>query len=298
VTAVVPTHGRPELARQAVESILSQDYPGALDVIVVHDAEAVDDRWENDYEGRVRGIVNDRTRGLCGARNTGILAATGELIAFCDDDDVWLDGKLSGQVRRLLESPAAVLAATAMLVDFDGTLSARIAGTREVTYADLLRSRMAMLHSSSFLVRRSWLVDKGELLDENLPGSMGEDWDLLLRAARTAPIAQLDVPLVRIRWGSTSFFSRDWTTRLAANAWFLERYPEIEQQPVGVARLAGQNAFFAAAAGDRKAALSWMWRAARRRPTEARVWLAAIVLVNRRFGEVIMGALHRHGRGI
>ena len=38
VTAVVPTHRRPELMRQAVQSIIDQDYPGLIEIIVVFDA--------------------------------------------------------------------------------------------------------------------------------------------------------------------------------------------------------------------------------------------------------------------
>ena len=50
---------------------------------------------------RVRVITNTRTPGLAGARNTGILDATGDLVAFCDDDDEWLPGKLAAQVEAL-----------------------------------------------------------------------------------------------------------------------------------------------------------------------------------------------------
>ena len=38
ITAVVPTHNRPEMMRRAVESILAQEYDGPIEVIVVFDA--------------------------------------------------------------------------------------------------------------------------------------------------------------------------------------------------------------------------------------------------------------------
>ena len=298
VTAVVPSHGRPELLRTALRSILDQDYPGRLDVVVVHDREAVDDRLAEEFAGRVRAIANTRTPGLSGARNTGILAADSELVAFCDDDDQWLPGKLRRQVERLSADPGAVMASTSMVVNFAGTPSVRVAGTDRITHEQLLVSRMAMLHSSSFLLRRDALLGELGLLDEQIPGSMGEDWDLLLRAARLHPIAHQDEPLVEVLWGSTSFFSRDWRTRMAANEWFLQQYPRIREQARGVARLTGQNAFFAAAGGDRRRSVGYLARTLRRNPVEPRAWLALPVLVAPGMGETIMAMLHRRGRGI
>jgi hypothetical protein len=157
---------------------------------------------------------------------------------------------------------------------------------------------MAMLHSSSFLLRKDALLGPVGLLDENVPGSMGEDWDLLLRAARVHPVLAVDEPLVDILWGSTSFFSRDWRTRVAANEWFLERYPEIADHADGVARLTGQNAFFSAASGQRRQALGFVRRTLARNPKELRAWLAVPVIVVPRLATPIMDSLHRQGRGI
>lgn len=296
VTVVVPTHNRPALVRLALGSIQRQDYSGEIDIIVVHDREEIDICLREEFGQQLRSIANDRSPGLCGARNAGILAAGGELVAFCDDDDSWEPNKLRLQVERLLASPDAVMASTAMSVDFDGHRSDRLAGKSAIFYEDLLVSRMSMLHSSSFLLRRDWITR--ELLNEELPGSMGEDWDLLLRAAQQAPIAHLDQPLVNILWGSTSFFSRDWSTKLTANSWFLDTYADIRNSAVGAARLAGQNAFFAAASGDRRGALGWVGRTFRTRLSEPRAWLALPVIVIPRLSGTILGRLHRHGRGI
>ncbi|HEV2893829.1 MAG TPA: glycosyltransferase family A protein, partial [Actinomycetota bacterium] len=91
VSVVVPTRDRPELLRRAVTAILEQTYQGPIECVVVFDQSDPDLPWGALPAGRRLVLVrNQRTPGLAGARNSGILAATGELVAFCDDDDEWL----------------------------------------------------------------------------------------------------------------------------------------------------------------------------------------------------------------
>ena len=65
---------------------------------------------------------------------------------------------------------------------------------------------MTALHPSTFVIRRSALDDIG-LVDEEIPGSYGEDYDLLLRAARRAPVLAVQQPLVDVLWHEQSFFA-------------------------------------------------------------------------------------------
>src|SRR6266581_3685634 len=99
----------------------------------------------------------------------------------------------------------------------------------------LIRSRMAMLHASTFLVRRAALLDPQRLglVAEDAPGSQNEDWDLLLRAARRGPIRHLDRPLVRVRWGTTSHYAYEYATKISSLRWMMNRHPEIAGCPPG-----------------------------------------------------------------
>ena len=76
------------------------DVPGEIDVVVVFDRVKPDMSLVQSGPRPVRVLANTRTPGLAGARNTGIVAATGELIAFCDDDDYWLPTKIASQVEQ------------------------------------------------------------------------------------------------------------------------------------------------------------------------------------------------------
>jgi glycosyltransferase involved in cell wall biosynthesis len=301
VGVVVPTHNRPVLLRRTLESVLTQDYGGLVQVVVVFDRATPDHSLAGSEGGRTVEVVeNDRTPGLAGSRNTGILRLQTELVAFCDDDDTWCPGKLARQVAVLRADPATQFVTTAMQVDHVGTGSAvRLAGKSTVTFDDLTRSRMSMLHSSSFVFRRAAVLppDGFGLVDETMPRSMGEDWDLLLRAARRAPIRHIDEPLIRVLWGASSYFSDVWSDKIAANHWLVERYPELHDDPRTSAMMSGKLAFGHAALGHRRESLHYIAKTLRTRWREPRAALALLVLagVPSRF---VLTQLNKRGHSI
>jgi glycosyltransferase involved in cell wall biosynthesis len=298
VGVVVATHNRPELMRRALESIFAQEYAGRIDVALVFDRSEPDHSLErDDARHRVRVMTNARTPGLAGARNTGILSLDTEVVAFCDDDDMWLPVKLEKQLARLHEHPTAEFVTTAMLVDYAGRQSVRVAGKAEVTITDLARSRMAMLHSSSFLFRRAAMLDGFGLVNEELPRSMSEDWDLLLRAARSQPIQHVDEPLVQIQWGQSSYFNDAWRDKNEAHSWLLANFPEIQRDRVGAALQYGKLAFGHAVLGERREACRYAWRASRTNWREPR-GLLALGVAGGVSGAWIQRVLNERGHGI
>lgn len=299
MTVVLPTRDRPELVREAVHAIQAQDYEGVITTLVVHDGVEPDVTLERSSATRpVRVLENTRTPGLAGSRNTGILSGDDPLIAFCDDDDAWLPDKLRAQVLILAARQDAEVCSTGILVDFEGRLTPRVAGASTVTHEQLLRSRMSMLHSSTLLFRRDALIDAIGMVDEDIPGSHNEDWDLLLRAARRRPVSVVDRPLVRVRWGRTSFYARRWDTKVESLEWMLEHHPELAAHRVGAARVHGQIAFAHACAGRSRSALGWAARALRRDPLQWRAVAAALATTPVVNGERLLELLHRFGRGV
>lgn len=299
VSVVIPTRDRPELLRTAISSVLAQDYPGDVRVIVVFDGRPPDRTLVSDDPHRqVSVISNSRSPGLAGARNTGILHADGQLVAFCDDDDTWLPGKLSVQAEALDAHPAAELVCCGITVCYDGRSVDRTVALRQVELRHLLRSRLTELHPSTFLMRREAILDGFGLVEEDIPGSYAEDYELLLRAAQHAPIANVPQPHVRVLWHSRSYFSRNWATTAAALTWLLGRYPEFRAERRGHARVTGQIAFAEAASGNRTRALRWAARTARSHPAEMRAYLAVAVATGLVRPQAVLQALHTRGRGL
>ena len=277
---------------------ISEEYPGRVECIVVFDQSDIrlpDVEIPDGFE--LRAITNERTPGLAGARNSGALGATGEFLAFCDDDDEWLPTKLRRQVERLLRDQDAVAMSSGIFVESQGRTIERVPPADRIRFEDLLASRRMELHSSNILVRLSDFTGRVGLIDEELPGSQNEDYDWLLRAARLGSIGVVRDPLVRIHWQS-SFFSERWATLVAAHLYLLERHPEFQGSPRGLARMYGQIAFYEAASGDRRSGRTWAYRSIRANWRERRAYLALAVCYRILSAKRVIRWANRAGKGI
>jgi glycosyltransferase involved in cell wall biosynthesis len=299
VSVVVPTRDRPEPLRRAVAAILGQTYEGPVECLVVFDQSDPDLPWPDLPPGRTLILRrNDRTPGLAGARNSGILAATGELVAFCDDDDEWLPEKLTRQVARLLAIPGAAVSTTGILVRYQDRTTTRLAPTILVTHRQLLRSRLVELHPSTVLARRDRLLSQIGLVDEQLPGSYAEDYEWLLRASRHGPVLAVPEPLAVIHWHQSSFFADRWRTIISALTYLVDKHRDLQQEPSGLARIYGQIAFAHAALGERKSARSWARRTLSLNRRERRAYVALAISLGLVSAKTVVRMAHVAGKGI
>ncbi len=299
VSVVVATRDRPVLLRRALDAVLRQEYPGDVEVLVVHDRCEPDASLErDDPHRRVRVLANTRTPGLPGARNSGVLAAVGDLVAFCDDDDVWLPEKLDLQVQRLEGAGGAVVATTGIVIEYDGRTVERVADRAELVPADFARRRVLEAHPSTYLVRRDALLGPIGLVDEQIPGGYGEDYDWIIRASQVGRVVTVDRPLVRIMWGRQSFFSQRWRMIADATDYLLAKHPLFEQSPHGLAEHHARKAFALAALGERGPARRSAVRALRLNPGERRAYLALAVAAGALRADTVMRWANAAGRGI
>ncbi len=298
VSVVIATRDRPEMLRQAISAINASDYEGPIETVVVFDQCDPDLSIVSDDPLRqVRAIANARSQGLAGGRNTGAFAATGRWLAFCDDDDEWLPAKLRKQVDLLRDAPTATLATTGIFIRYDGEDFDRIPEQSRLTFDGFLDDRMTEVHPSSFVMDREWFINDIGLVDEELPGSYAEDYDVLLRAARIGQVLSVPEPLVTINWHPSTYFRERWTMIDDALGVLVDKHPEFAGAPVGLARVRGQQAFAAAAGGDRRRALKLIVETVKLRPLEKRT-LAALAVVMGVPAGALLRLAHRMGRGI
>ncbi|HEY8600248.1 MAG TPA: glycosyltransferase family A protein [Thermomicrobiales bacterium] len=103
VSVIVPVYNGARFLAAALDSVLAQIYTH-YELIVVDDG-------STDESAAIAGrypaarVISQTNRGTAGARNVGLTIARGELIAFLDQDDLWLPEKLRTQVDRHLAEP-------------------------------------------------------------------------------------------------------------------------------------------------------------------------------------------------
>ncbi|WP_253864323.1 glycosyltransferase family 2 protein [Prauserella halophila] len=300
VSVVIPTRDRPELVTRAARAVLAQEYAGDIECIVVFDQTEPHPLPLDNGSHPGRRIVlrrNERTSGLAGARNTGILTATGEIVGHCDDDDEWLPGKLARQLERWHAEPAAPAVATGLVIRNDTGEHRRLAPER-ATFADFLASRIMEIHSSSLLVHRADLLGRIGLVDEGLPASYGEDHEWLLRATRHGDVVSVPEPCVRINWNRPSFYMGKWQAMVDGLTYMLDRVPEFADNPRGLARMEGQIAFACAAMGRRRAAVRWALRTLRHDPRQVRGLGALAVAARVVKADRLVRLVQSRGRGL
>ena len=88
VSVIIPTFNRGWILKEAIDSVLAQKY-NDYELIVVDDGSSDDtsDLLAN-YTEQIT-CIYQKNRGVSAARNAGIRAARGALIAFLDSDDSW-----------------------------------------------------------------------------------------------------------------------------------------------------------------------------------------------------------------
>ena len=205
VSVILPTYNRGWIVTQAIESVLDQAY-GNLELIVVDDGSTDDTpRLLSAYGDRIRAI-RQANRGVSAARNAGIRAAAGDLIALLDSDDTWLPEKTTAQVDFFKAHPESLVCQTEEIWIRNGV---RVnPGRRHRKTAGMIFERslaLCLVSPSAVMMRKSLLDDVG-LFDERLPAC--EDYDLWLRIAWQHPIGLIDRPLIVKRGGHADQLSR------------------------------------------------------------------------------------------
>jgi len=236
VSVIIPTYNRADLLAQAINSVLAQAYP-QVEIIVADDGSTDDTAAVvAAYGDRVRYLALPHSGLPAATRNAGIRAATGDLLAFLDSDDLFLPHKLAVQAAALAQNPTAGLAYSNG-VYFRTTPAAPVGRVLDGlpvpsgwVFGQLLVGNF--LAPPVVLIRRSALDAVG-LFDESPDFFAVEDFDLWMRLAAYTPFvyAPGDVAAIRRHAGG---ISRN-TTRLrrsvlAVLATCDRRFPALMQQ--------------------------------------------------------------------
>lgn len=284
VSVVIPTYNRSRLLGRAVQSVLSQTFED-WELLVADDASPDDtaDQMATFEDRRLRYLRRETNGGNAAARNLGIRSATGEVIAFLDDDDEYHPQFLERMVELLAQSGPEVgfgWCGAELVDDTDPRATPRRArtwsprfGSRHEAYLGFLRSRK--IGTGCGLVVKRKAFERSGLLDESLRAAV--DTELLVRLARDFDFAVLAEPLVVIHHHDGARVRHDAIARVQTYRRLVEQHrPALEQHRGTRASLEYKLGWLCFHAGQRGEGRRHMWAATRLAPRNLKrlaVWL-------------------------
>ena len=196
ISVIIPTCNRASFLEKAVRSVLAQQLP-CFELIVVDDG-SIDDTAVRVAQLATEAIVpirllHQENRGASAARNLGIRAAQGSLLAFLDSDDWWLPQKLAVQAATMAAHPGFPISHTREIW-YRGGQRLNQKKKHEPPHGNIFTASLGMcvIGMSTVMVRRE-VFDRYGLFDETLPCC--EDYDLWLRIGCKEPFLLVPDPL-------------------------------------------------------------------------------------------------------
>lgn len=248
VSVIIPSKNRIEYTSQALDSIYNQKIPRnyKLEVIVVDDLSSptlksvLGKKYKN-----VRFVRNEKTiHGPGSSRNLGLKYATGDYVAFLDNDDQWKGGFLMTSLNVLSNSVSpAVLSMTEEYFDGEFSLNYKIkikllnivrfvvlASCYFVNNKKLPKSAFYIAQISHMIFRRSAI--KG--LGFNELSVAAEDWEFVANSTLNSEILIIPKKLVKFRYEPKSNTQSEVVKKSKWNAYknLLNRLPESHKNGV------------------------------------------------------------------
>lgn len=197
VSVIIPTYNRSDLLSVAVKSVLNQTYK-CFEVIVIDD-ESTDDTKEvmeklidDNKEFKIKYIINQKG-GANKCRNRGIEEASGEYLAFLDDDDEWRSNKLEKQIEKFKENNEYILIYTGNETRYiDNNLKYYFRPNEILDSQNKILFGNFIGSTSSVMIKKEKLGE--ERFDEKL--KMMQDYDLWIRLCQKGKIGCLEEDLL------------------------------------------------------------------------------------------------------
>jgi glycosyltransferase involved in cell wall biosynthesis len=196
ISVIIPTWNRSWCIKRAVDSVLRQK--GADFELIVVDDGSTDETPQIleplAEEGLLKLLSNSSRLGVSKARNQGIEASAGDLIAFLDSDDQWLEQKLLIQKGFMDQWPDIMISqCQERWVRKGKRVNPGLKHQKKAGYIFEESLKLCLISPSAVILRRKLLEEVG-LFDESLPAA--EDYDLWLRITARHQVGLLDRELI------------------------------------------------------------------------------------------------------
>ncbi|TFG86662.1 MAG: glycosyltransferase family 2 protein, partial [Hyphomicrobiales bacterium] len=247
---------RPREVLRAVRSVLAQDFAD-LEILVVDDnppdseARRLTAEALAGLDSRIVHVKSAGSLGGAGARNAGIAAARGAFVAFLDDDDEWLPGKLSRQLALFDSLSDEVCSVDTGFFEIDerrGTRREVRPALRGDIFEDLLVKHKGRAPKLSSMLCRTAALRAVGMFDPSLPAR--QDLDLYLRLARHYRFDFVPEPLVNKYIHGSGRISAVSANKIRGFALLYEKYrADLAVRPALHRRYLRRHAFWLAKGG-------------------------------------------------
>ncbi|MBL8740204.1 MAG: glycosyltransferase, partial [Myxococcales bacterium] len=213
VSVVMTVYNSVKYLPEAIDSVLTQDEQ-SLELVIVDDGSTEDVAAAlRPYAGKHR-YIRKENGGLGAARNTGLEAAEGEYVAFCDSDDVHLRHRLSAHAACLDRFPHAAQVFSDLRT-WDGSTV-----TIESTLRDPSRSLGPVRGTFDEAVARCFgPPESARSLGIPLPAELAD------RQVFHGRVPQL-IAVNHIAWGGASMYRREALVAVGGHDAALRRWPD------------------------------------------------------------------------
>lgn len=224
ISVVIPTYNRAHLIIESLQSVLDQTLQ-PYEIIVVDDfsTDNTEEIVKSLNSPLIKFVKNSRKKGANGARNTGILMAQGEYIAFHDSDDIWFPKKLELQYHFLKKNLDTDLCFCLMkkmdsklkIIEITPKFIKKVKDIRvSLQEGNLISTQMIFMKT---------IVARKILFDEGL--KRFQDWDFVLKIAKVSKIDYISEVLVVQRFSVDSISNNE--KILEAYRILFKNHPEI-----------------------------------------------------------------------
>ena len=195
VSVIIPTHNRKELLIRAIKSVLDQSYQD-FEIIVVDDLGVSEDCV--DFDPRIKYFRVKSDGYIAYSRNIGIYKSEGKYIAFLDDDDIWLPGKLEKQIKKI-QIPGTVMCLSGMntITEVNGIPTPDRIHSKTELHGNLLNMFIMNAHfGTPTVIARHSVFNKVGTFFVDPQMKVGEDVDMFLRIASSGNVYYDPAPSV------------------------------------------------------------------------------------------------------
>lgn len=203
VSIVVPTYERPDLLQKTLQSLVDQTYR-PIEILVIDDGSTTDlNKQYCEAFKEVKYSKIENSGGPARPRNVGIKKASGEYIAFVDDDDLWTVDKLKRQVQVFEDrQDVGLIHSYCEVVTASGDLTKETIGrprdpeTKSGDVSDGMMGNWTIMTST--VIMRAVVTEKVGFFNERMP-PIGEDMEYWCRCSFFTRFWYVDEPLVNYR---------------------------------------------------------------------------------------------------